>query len=31
MAFSLAKIPSLIHSSRRSRIVVAPQVQSAIA
>ena len=25
-----AKIPALIHSSRRSRIVVAPQVQSAI-
>ena len=28
--FSSAKMPALIHSSRRSRIVVAPQVQSAI-
>ena len=30
MAFSLVKMPALIHSLRRSRIVVAPQVQSAI-
>ena len=28
---SLAKIPALIHSSRRARIVVAEQPQSAIA
>lgn len=31
ICFSRAKIPVLIHSSRRSRIVVAEQVQSAIA
>lgn len=30
MVFSFAKIPALIHSSRRSRMVVAEQVQSAI-
>jgi hypothetical protein len=28
---SLAKIPALIHSSRRPRMVVAEQAQSAIA
>ena len=30
MAFSSAKMPARIHSLRRSRIGVAPQVQSAI-
>ena len=30
IVFSSAKIPALIHSLRRSRIVVAPQAQSAI-
>jgi hypothetical protein len=30
ICFSCAKIPALIHSSRRSLIVVAPQLQSAI-
>ena len=30
MAFSRAKIPAAIHSSRRCRIVVAEQVQSAM-
>jgi hypothetical protein len=31
ICLSLAKIPALIYSSRRSRIVVAEQAQSAIA
>jgi hypothetical protein len=30
IVFSWPKIPASIHSSRRSRIVVAPQAQSAI-